>query len=201
MKVKKKFLSESCIDTSIKCADFQGLICINGKCSCNESMYYDTTASLCVKKKLMNESCTQSYECDDFKRLFCSQVSFRCIKCPANWTMDSNYCYYYNDKDLATWPVANQSCVSFGGNLLNIRSLADYSYFENVFFGKEFWIGLYKIRTGWFWPDGMIFDDKYSWWQNGEPGIGDDCARISSGFLFYGRPCSFYSYEFACQIL
>jgi hypothetical protein len=183
------------------CADYLGLNCLNEKCFCNSSMYYNSTLIRCVGKKLMNDSCGESYECDESKQLFCSKTFLKCIECPTSWKIDSNYCYYYSN-NLALWDAANNFCMSYGGNLLNIRTLEDYDYFKNVFDGKEFWIGLnYRIGIWSWYSDGSIFNDTYNWWGTHEPSLNDDCVRISRGFKFYGRPCSSYFYESVCQII
>jgi hypothetical protein len=147
--------------------------------SSSESLEY----FLCIDKN-QTITCESDEYCTLTERQFCSQIHNKCIQCPSSWTLNSGYCYYYNNNS-NNWIDANLWCAIHGGLLLSILNITEYNYFKNIYNGKEFWIGLKRNTTSslWHWlSNNLVFNDNLSWWRQSEPQSYENCARIHSNF-------------------
>ncbi|XP_061196849.1 C-type mannose receptor 2-like [Saccostrea echinata] len=140
--------------------------------------------------------------------------------CPASQFPLTTYgdtCLQFNFNH-TYWGEARNSCLSDGGDLIQIRTRGLQQFLEHYLASQSgektgFWIGASDKdnESQWEWISG----DKtmgYSNWQDGQgtragshiPDLDlDDCAlmRVDYGFKWYDVPCKnkFFKYSYICQ--
>jgi hypothetical protein len=134
----KKNEAEAC-NSKIQC--LSDMICLNGYCQCSNllTQYFDSTLLMCLNKTLKDTYCTGNTTCRsdlglscvndscqcDSRTSFWSSIQAICIDCPSGWTIFQDKCYFaYNN--LSNWDDAQFMCESDGGNLVSIRTQADF---------------------------------------------------------------------------
>ncbi|XP_063158089.1 macrophage mannose receptor 1-like [Candoia aspera] len=139
------------------------------------------TNSKCAKKygyicKRMNSSGQASAApSDDLKP----------IKCPDGWVGYAKHCYHLN-RDRKTWKDASVSCQKYGGHLISIHNIEEYSFVFSQLGYKptdNLWIGLNDQKTPSYfeWSDGTTV--RFIKWQKGEPtlisNVQEDCVIMT----------------------
>lgn len=191
--------------SSILCDPHKNLVCssTNLNCSCNSTMYYNSSTLSCNHKKSLGEPCVNDYECNELDRLFCSVVSQECVLCPTRWKLDQDYCYFNSTSSLP-WLDAENWCSDFNGALLSFYDSAELDYFKIVVgsssISDNIWVGLRKVSGIWLWSSNN--EPTYtSLWKSSEPsGANKECARTHNNQLDLITDSCLDSFSFICQI-
>lgn len=121
-------------------------------------------------------------QCDDGNRAHWDGCDRDCMLeelpdgCVELETERSYYTFVCNNP--SNWPDAQESCESFGGNLVTIESEEDGQWLARQ--GRGGWIGMNDTRVEgeWRW---VGRDSDYRNWNDNEPndwGSGEDCAEL-----------------------
>ncbi|KAM3596537.1 uncharacterized protein V6R79_016227 [Siganus canaliculatus] len=106
--------------------------------------------------------------------------------CPLFWFGFNGRCYSYVSTRM-TWAEAELNCVSQGGNLVSIHSLAEENFVKKLI--KNFdnaqswtWIGLSDVHKEgkWMWSDGCAVN--FQFWSRGQPdnhGKKEHCVHVN----------------------
>ncbi|KAM6451463.1 macrophage mannose receptor 1 [Liasis olivaceus] len=107
------------------------------------------------------------------------------IKCQDGWVGYAKHCYHLN-RDRKTWKDASASCQKYGGHLISIHNIEEYSFVFSQLGYKptdNLWIGLNDQKTPSYfeWSDGTTV--RFIKWQKGEPtlitNVQEDCVVMS----------------------
>jgi len=162
----KKDYNRFCTSTCECDTANRNLQCLNNVCTCNGYSWYNGTA--CVPYNTIstayNSPCFSNYDCRMDLGLTCS-MSFACscalqgyywsskfsmcVQCPAGWTLvlvGTVYrCYLYSTTT-ATFNGARQICQSYGGDLMVMNSVTEYTAVYNSMISETatwYWVGVF----------------------------------------------------------
>ncbi|XP_048015979.1 galactose-specific lectin nattectin-like [Megalobrama amblycephala] len=111
-----------------------------------------------------------------------------CSACASGWSAYGCRCFKFFNK-YKTWSVAENLCLSYGGNLASIHSHDEYIFIQNLIRRETHattrtWIGGRYAEGHWLWSDGT--EMTYQIWSPGEPNdhIYELCVEMNS---FHGN--------------
>lgn len=104
----------------------------------------------------------------------CGSVTSSCLSIPDNisgfiYMGEHNGSKYYCSENNATWPVANNACISAGGHLVVINDASENEFIRSRIMSSNAWIGLTdEAFEGTFeWVTGEAV--SYTHWDAGQP--------------------------------
>lgn len=104
-----------------------------------------------------------------------------CLSKTDEWKDLEKMCYYFESKELLSWPKAKLKCHNKGGDLLSFHSVEDLNIISKYikFTNTSYWIGLIRKHDGSFsWTDETPVDFIY--WDDNEPtdNYKDNCVEM-----------------------
>ncbi|XP_067086274.1 galactose-specific lectin nattectin-like [Osmerus mordax] len=135
-------------------------------------------------------------------------------QCPPGWRRYGDRCYLFV-QIASPWAEAERHCVTLGGNMASVHSLAQYHFLQQLIrdhahSNQRTWLGANDaIQEGiWLWSDGSRFN--YRLWSSGNPDnhprpLGQDntngrehCLEMNYQLSWNDAPC-WFRFPFLCS--
>ncbi|CAL1543038.1 unnamed protein product [Lymnaea stagnalis] len=147
-----------------------------------------------------------AYICESNKGLMLPTAAPNSTGCPQTYSRFQNSCYKFYGNNAFNWTVAEGYCVSEGGHLVSLDSLAEQAYVEIATQHSDaiqFWVGMSYSFTlqGFGWSNGWPV--KFTNWGTGQPdlsGLGmQSCVSHTVDGQWQDLPCVM-QLNYMCEI-